>query len=121
MNKIKKLEKLIYNNIKKDYFGSKSDYRKNNPKSNPLFNSYILTKDDYGILQKTNKNIDIELTDQDTINLLKDICKELKQDIFFYRESTVHNNTFTGKIFRYNDRSLHIEYFHNKINVKIRN
>lgn len=92
------------------YAPSKSTYNKVNPENNILWNAYVLTKDTYGLLQLTFVNGDVELNDNDTIQKLKNICSELKQDIYLYRESTVHNETFNGRIFPYKAWDAHVKY-----------
>lgn len=86
---------------------SKSAYREANPGADPAFNAYILWQDERGYLLLVHV-ADLELTDVERI--LK-VSRKLKSEsvpsnLYVYRESTVHNETFNGNPFPYTCWSL---------------
>lgn len=82
--------------------GSKSGYRENNPHSNPVFNSYMMAQNAYGQLEQI-WNGDLDLAKEVTLGKLKILARTVKSNIYIYRESTVHNATFNGRMFPYNN------------------
>ncbi len=101
MENIRKASDLLRQKGFGGHFGSKSGYRDENPSSDPIFNSYLLTADQKGLLQVVYGSGDIELTSEKQMTALKEICQELRQDLYIYHESTVHNQTFNGRVFPY--------------------
>lgn len=102
------------------YFGSKSGYRDQNPKADPIFNSYLLTADNRGLLQVVSGSGDIEITSEAQMNALKLVCEALRQDLFIYHESTVHNETFNGRIFPYESWRVKVSYNYDGPTIEVR-
>ena len=84
---------------------SKSDYYEKNPDCNPIFNAYLLAENDSGELDQI-WNGDIESTDTTDLGKLKILARTIKSNLYLYRESTVHNQTFNGREFPYKNPAL---------------
>lgn len=110
MNKITEICRSLSKHGFGGHFGSKSGYRESNPKADPIFNAYILAKDDYGLLQKLQPTGDIEITSEKDLEKLKQVSIETKSDLFVYHESTVHNVTFNGGVFPYEQWRVKVSY-----------
>lgn len=108
MNKLDTLKTTLVSKMGYSNFGSTSEYYKKNPKADVIWNAYILTMDDYSLLQRLNVNFDIDRSNIEMVNNLKEACLVLKQDFFLYSESTVNNVTFNGGIFPYDQWDMRI-------------
>lgn len=93
------------------YFGSKSFFRKNNQKSEPIFNLKLGKLTESGEIQII-KNMcgDLDILDQSSLNDLINLSKKYQSTFYIYRESTVHNQIFNGRAFPYFDYALKIEF-----------
>ena len=109
--KSKKIDDLFHKEKLHRMVGSKSGFIANNPDVNVIFNSYCLIKDDHGLLQMVRSPGDMVLSDKETLDSLKRVCNELKCDIYFYSEGTVHNETFNGRLFPYDNWSACVKYY----------
>lgn len=110
MNKISEICQSLVKHGFGGHFGSKSGYREAHPKADPIFNSYILAQDDYGLLQRLQPTGDIEVTSEKDLEKLKKVAIETKSDLYVYHESTVHNVTFNGGVFPYERWRIKVSY-----------
>ena len=110
MNKEYLLKKLLEEHKAMHYFGSKSSFNLKNRNSDAVFNAYTLYKDDYGLLQKINTSFDFDLNNKEHIDSLIKVCNDFKNDIYIYREGTVHNQTFNGRVFPYDKYVIKLSY-----------
>jgi len=110
MNVIDKVNQKRFENKLFQVFGSKSDYRSRHPHDLIIFNSYVLTKDEDGLLQKVQSFGDLNLSNPETIETIKKICLECECNLRIYKESTVHNETFNGYIFPYDSWTAYFEF-----------
>ena len=91
-------------------FGSKSSYSYAHPNDIVIFNSYVLFKDEDGMLQKVSSFGDLNLSQEETINKIKKLCLVCECSLRIYRESTVHNEVFNGNIFPYEEYTASFEF-----------
>lgn len=116
MKKVQEINALIRSVGLNSCFGSKSQYRDTVPDCDPVFNAYILSKDEHGLLQIVSSGqCDLELTDENTLKKLQLLCLQAKQDVFVYHESTVHNRTFNGHVFPYEDWRVKVSFRHGDV------
>jgi hypothetical protein len=94
------------------FYGSKSGYIDKYPNTEPIFNAKVglVDSDSMEIEIQHNMGGDIDLLDSFHMNKLIAFCRTNKQSIVIYRESTVNNCVFNGRLFPYMQFAMYMVY-----------